>query len=258
MGGGRDATRRYNATMSKLTKTKSHPFVNPPISYRHTHLYYIRKSILSFVTASSNSIHGVLLDVGCGQMPYKQLIMEAGLVSRYIGLDLENNPIHLNAPDMLWDGTEIPLPDCSVDSVLLTEVLEHCPEPAALLQEIHRVMNFGGKIFGTVPFLFPLHEAPYDFYRYTPFALERFAEMSGFRNRKIGSLGGWHGSLAQMLGMWLRSARMSRFSRAIFTLFLYPFYRYLISKEINLAQGSDLMDFEMESMNVGFWFVFEK
>lgn len=102
-------------------------------------------------------------------------------------------------------------------------MLEHTPVPIELLREIHRVIKPSGKIFGTVPFLFPLHEVPYDFYRYTPFALERFAEKTGFKISEIGSLGGWDASLAQMLGMWLRSPNLSRISRAFLRLFFIHF-----------------------------------
>lgn len=239
-------------------KNKSDPFLNPSASYQNTYLYYVRKSILSSLKKNLDQLHGVLLDVGCGQMPYKHLIMEGGLVWKYIGLDLANNPTHDNNPDVLWDGIKIPLPDGSMDSVLLTEVLEHCPDPVELLREIHRVIKPGGKIFGTVPFLFPLHEAPYDFYRYTPFALKRFAENTGFKISRIGSLGGWDASLAQMLGMWLRSAKISRISRAIFTFFLYPFYRYLIFRDDSLMQSIDRTDFRGTPMITGLYFVFEK
>lgn len=91
-------------------KNNSDPFLNPSLGYRNTHLFYIRKSILLSLMKNIGHLQGILLDVGCGQMPYKELIMESGFVSSYIGLDLENNPIHHNNPDLLWNGIEIPLP----------------------------------------------------------------------------------------------------------------------------------------------------
>ncbi len=101
-------------------------------------------------------------------------------MSRYIGLDLENNPIYENRPDITWKGNTIPLDDGSIDCAICTEVLEHLPDPEAVLSEIHRVLKPDGLVFISVPFLWPLHDVPYDEYRYTPFSLRRHLTASGF------------------------------------------------------------------------------
>lgn len=196
-----------------------------------------------------------MLDIGCGQSPYKPLLLAPkGFVSEYIGLDLEQNPVHKNNPDLLWDGRSIPLPDDSVDSILLTEVLEHVPEPSVLLQESNRVLVAGGKLFGTVPFLYPLHEVPWDFYRYTPFAIEKLAKESGFNVIEIEALGGWHASLAQMIGLWARQSRLRRIERLIFSIILNPLYRYLLWRE----RKSESVDFLSGPMITGLFFILEK
>lgn len=105
---------------------------------------------------------------------------------------------------LLPEVTDWLLEGACFDSVVLTEVLEHCPEPRDLMAEVNRVMKKGAKLFGTVPFIYPLHEAPWDFYRYTPFAIERLAKQTDFKVIKIESLGGWHASLALTIGLWLR------------------------------------------------------
>jgi hypothetical protein len=48
----------------------------------------------------------------------------------------------------------------------------------------------GGTLLLNVPFLYWLHEEPYDYYRYTKYALQRFAEVSGFGIILIKELGG--------------------------------------------------------------------
>ena len=58
-------------------------------------------------------------------------------------------------PDLVWDGKNIPLPDRAVESVLATEVFEHCPEPESLMREIHRVLKPQGFLFFTTPFFGP-------------------------------------------------------------------------------------------------------
>ena len=81
---------------------------------------------------------------------------------------------------LLRSSVSIELEDESVDCVLLTEVLEHCPEPRIVLAEVYRVLRRPGLVFMTVPFLWPLHEVPFDEVRYTPFCLRRHFEQAGF------------------------------------------------------------------------------
>ena len=85
-----------------------------------------------------------------------------------------------------------------------------------------------GHFFFTVPFLWPLHEVPHDEFRYTPFLLEKLLEESGFENIDIKATGGWHASMAQMLGLWVRRSPLSNQRRKIFSTILKPVIKYLI------------------------------
>ncbi len=169
-------------------------------------LYYHRASILGALKRNLLKFHGEFLDVGCGKMPYKKLILSQSEVKNYVGLDIETAKVYDEnvQPDVRWDGKVIPLDDNSFDTVMATEVLEHCPDPSAILEEIHRVLRPGGYFFFTVPFLWNLHEQPYDFYRYTPYALELLLKNAGFDDIELEPQGGWHASLAQMLGLWMK------------------------------------------------------
>src|SRR5690606_27446949 len=83
-----------------------------------------------------------------------------------------------------------------------TEVLEHQPEPSLFLAECARVIAPGGTMLLTAPLVWPEHELPYDFYRYTSVGLQRLLENSGFTVEHIWSRGGWHAALAQLIGVW--------------------------------------------------------
>jgi SAM-dependent methyltransferase len=176
---------------------------------------------------------GRLLDVGCGKMPYKNYILQNGSVSEYVGLDIET-AIEYDEnvkPDYTWDGNVIPFESDSYDTIMATEVLEHCPFPSQTLGEMYRVLKKDGYIFLTVPFLWNLHETPHDEYRYTPFALRRLLSEAGFVNIEIKASGGWHASMAQMLGLWVRRSGLPRALKLFLSILLKPVIKCLMKKD---------------------------
>jgi SAM-dependent methyltransferase len=207
-----------------------HEFLNPTCKIRTLSICVIRGAILRALRANLGCFHGTVLDIGCGHMPYKPLLLAPpARGEKYIGMDLG---LDLFAkPDLLWDGRHIPLEDNSVDSALATEVLEHCPEPEVVLKEAWRVLRPGGALFLTVPFLWPLHGVPYDEYRYTPFALRRHLENAGFEHIKLEALGGWNASLAQMLGLWAHFGVSSRVAKGVCSLLALPVIRFLLWRD---------------------------
>jgi hypothetical protein len=53
-----------------------------------------------------------------------------------------------------------------------------------------RVLRPGANVLLNVPFFYWLHETPHDYYRYTEFALRRFAESARFRILVLDAIGG--------------------------------------------------------------------
>ena len=194
--------------------------------------YAPRVSILQSVQDVSKSLFGTVLDVGCGFMPYKKIIGATHNVEAYRGMDLEDTPYRrLVEPDVIWDGNTIPLEDESVDCVVATEFLEHHDRPEQVVHEVFRVMRANGIFFATVPFIWNLHDIPYDEYRYTPYSLERMLRGAGFSDIKISALGGWNMALAQMIGMWVVFPKRRRVTRGLLRRLLFPLYAFLVKTD---------------------------
>ena len=208
-------------------------FVDVKLTLNNLDNFFIRQSILENMKNAMSLFHGKLLDVGCGKMPYKSFILENSKVKSYTGLDIETAIEYDKdvSADIFWDGIEMPLKSNGYETVIATEVLEHCFEPEVVLKEINRVLKPGGTFFFTVPFLWNLHEVPNDAYRYTPFSLEKHLINSGFQDIKINATGGWHAAMAQMLGLWVRRSPMSKRKRKYLSIVLKPIVKMLLKKD---------------------------
>jgi SAM-dependent methyltransferase len=215
-----------------IEKQIEEEFLSVALRPRTMLFYTARTAILESVKEESRLFYGTVLDVGCGFMPYKKLIEANPKVAKYIGMDLEQPAYYGQiVPDLKWNGREIPLDDENVDCVMATEFLEHYAEPEIALREIRRVLKPNGRLFATVPFVWNLHEIPFDEYRYTPYSIERHFKNAGFQEIKIKALGGWNLSFAQMIGMWVTFSKMRSVTRAVLKKMLFPFYALLIKTD---------------------------
>jgi SAM-dependent methyltransferase len=102
------------------------------------------------------------LDLGCGLGMYRELFPNR------VGFDIAPGP----AVDVVGDAHALPFPDGTFDRILCTEVLEHLHTPHTAIAEMQRVLKPGGTLILTTPFVFPLHDAPHDYYRYTKYGLK--------------------------------------------------------------------------------------
>lgn len=107
---------------------------------------------------------GETLDLGCGNDIYKSYFPNCET------LDIEARPNV--AVDIIGDAHDLSMiGDNSYDTVLCAEVLEHLHTPSAAIAELYRILKPGGVLVLTTRFIFPLHDTPNDFYRYTKYGL---------------------------------------------------------------------------------------
>jgi ubiquinone/menaquinone biosynthesis C-methylase UbiE len=74
-------------------------------------------------------------------------------------------------PDTVGDAHELPFDDKSFNYILCTEVLEHLHTPQQAISQMFRVLKPGGILILTTRFVFPLHDTPNDYFRYTKYGL---------------------------------------------------------------------------------------
>lgn len=118
-----------------------------------------RLTLDRFIVAHGSS--GRTLDLGAQTGPY------AAHFPRRVALDLHPGPgVHV-----VGDAQALGFADASFDVVLCTEMLEHVPEPQRAIDEMRRVLRPGGLLLLTTRFLFPIHDAPHDYFRYTKYGL---------------------------------------------------------------------------------------
>lgn len=178
------------------------------------------------VAAAFRRLHGRVIDLGCGIMPYAELLPPA--VTLYHGLDITARD---SRPTLIGDVQSLGmLRDASYDSVICLEVLEHVPDPARALAEIARVLADGGVLVLSVPHLSRLHEIPHDYYRYTEYGLRYLLESNDLEPQSFQLRGGLfsflgHQAATIVLGVAGNGRGMAALARALSRwLLTYPCY----------------------------------
>ncbi len=146
---------------------------------------------------------GLIVDLGGGS-PYQGYIKphSLGPSTEYLCLDLRFSA----RPNIVGDGAHVPLASESVSGILCNAVLEHVPDPQAVVSEIRRLLEPGGQALVGVPFIYPYHDQ-IDFYRFSDSALERmFRDFSSIELIPVGDY--FFVSLLFLTGFNFRLARL--------------------------------------------------
>lgn len=117
--------------------------------------------------------------------------------------------------------------------VLCTDALEHFYHPHKAVEEMHRVLKPGGVLILSTRFIFPLHEVPHDYFRFTEYGLKYL--LRDFEIVEFHDTGGtMHtlGVLFQRIGfqadtLWFSPFKLLWFLKAKIT----PLFSFLLTKE---------------------------
>ncbi len=176
------------------------------------------ESIHESLVAAKSYFRGIVLDIGCGSRPYIDIVGDSAV--RYLGVDLSTT--HDPPPDVCADSLVLPFKDRCVETVLSTQVIEHVANPFAMMKEIGRVLRPGGCLVLTAPQAWPLHEEPFDYFRYTRYGLELLAKEAGLEIVHIRERGGSLRALAQLANAVIYDqVKQNRLARSIVKL-IFP------------------------------------
>jgi SAM-dependent methyltransferase len=157
-----------------------------------------RAPILDFVAvvARSTPTGAAVLDLGAGDAPYRELFRHARYRTSDWGESEHEGARHA---DIVASADRLPVEDETFSLVLCTQVLEHVPEPSAVLAECRRVLAPGGRLALTAPLLWELHELPHDYYRYTSSGLTHLLDKAGFTDIEVRPRSDSFSAIAQLM-----------------------------------------------------------
>jgi SAM-dependent methyltransferase len=126
------------------------------VDYREYYFYLRQRSRAGYIYRRywlypriSSYLHGRTLDVGCGIgdfLRYYKIATGVDINPLMVAFCRENG---FNVQQMTPDA--LPFYECSFDSVMFDNVLEHLSDPRALLREIYRVVVKDGTLVVGVP-----------------------------------------------------------------------------------------------------------
>ncbi len=174
----------------------SHSVSLSEIPLPKSHNWLIHKILLESISeAASKYARGNLVDIGCGRKPWEKVF--SPYVTEYVGVDHEDTFHDIQKADVIADAYQTTLDDECADTVLLINVLEHLEEPIIAAKEICRVLRKDGHAIVIAPMFWHVHEAPRDFYRFTPFGFQYVFESVGLQVVELKPLCGFYVTFLQ-------------------------------------------------------------
>jgi len=186
--------------------------------------YYIKNNIENL-----NDIKRVLI-VGAGGR-INDLVYRISVEKSFelFSLDIEKQ----YNPDIIADITDYDFNNDKYDVIIISEVLQFIPDPQKAINNIYRGLNKNGIMILTVPFIYPIHDRPYDYYRFTKYALHHL--LSKFSEVEVIEKNSWSEAINVLHVRHIMNQNISsKFISIIYLLFGYIFYpiNYLLGKLI--------------------------
>lgn len=174
--------------------SKSHP-------NRKAHNWLAYDICDRFLESCAEQIQGTVIDLGAGDAPYEAFFQRHAI--EYLPVDWQLNRAGRHAGVIADLNRQLPIADGAADCVVALQLLEHLRTPDRIVSEAFRLLRPSGHFLVTVPWQWRVHEAPHDYFRYTPFALRMLLEDAGFSDIQIHPSNGLFSTLALKINYFL-------------------------------------------------------
>jgi len=146
--------------------------------------------------AAATPAGATIVDAGAGECQWRSFFPQR----RYIGIDTGCGEAKWGYRNLaaVADVANIPLRDGSVDTYLSVQVLEHVRAPLTVVLEAARVLRPGGFFFAATSFVWPEHQQPHDFFRFTRYGVRHLLAEAGLVEQFLWPMGGPFSVLLQV------------------------------------------------------------
>ncbi len=151
-----------------------------------------------------------VLDLGAGRLPFRDIIKKYS--PNYYSLDFKKTHKDL---DYIGTVSDTKLEEGRFNVIFCNQVLEHVPNPEQSFCEIYRILKPNGIVIISTPFFIELHNEPYDYFRYTKYALKMLANKGQFKVLELYEIGGIFALLSRFLSKFF-----------IFAFYWIPIFNY--------------------------------
>jgi len=213
-----------------------------------------RQHAISQINRHVTTKNPIIMEIGCSSGHLLAMLDKKIPQASIIGADIVSAPLlklaekHPNIPMLRFDLLNCPLPDNSVDAVILLNVLEHIEDDTAALKQIKRILKPGGIAIIEVPagpHLYDLYDkALLHFRRYLLAGLSEKVNDLDFKIVKKSHLG-----FFIYPGFWFVKQRNKRLSNVT-----QEKQKHIVEKNIRDTGSSKLLHRLMQiELSVGNW-----
>lgn len=206
-----------------------------------------------FLVSFSKYYKGTLVDLGCGTAPYKEFFLQ--FCDKYIGVDWSESIHEFKGDNLSNLNKKINLDSNLADTVISLSVMEHLYNPQIFLNESYRILKKDGTIILGVPWMWWIHEAPHDYYRYTPYGLKYMLKNAGFKEIEVIATSGFFTMLFIKINYFsVKFLKGSKLKVRLLKLLFRPFW-YISQK---IAPYLDKLDNDWEKESQSYFVIAKK